>query len=87
MASMICDATVDHRNQSCAIFRVSETNINVYTKNRLTDEQMQDLYWVCSLMTKTGLTLKDLFKDTISSNDARNLMHYTSKDKSKEKIK
>ena len=52
MATMIYDSEVDAFHQSCVIMRTSDTNIDVYTRNRLTDDQMNDLYWICSFMTK-----------------------------------
>ena len=42
--------------------RETENKIILNTVKRLSDEQMQDLYWVVLLMEKTGLSLKEILK-------------------------
>lgn len=43
--------------------REGKNKIIVSTNNPLSDDQMQDLYWVILAMEKTGKRLKELFKE------------------------
>jgi len=52
-------------NTTCQVSEVSvrrdgENKIVIFTRTPLTDDQMQDLYWLSYAMEKTGKTMKDL---------------------------
>lgn len=51
-------------NGVCGVLLRRETSnkICVATTEPLTDEQMQDLYWIVSLMHRTKLPLKEIMK-------------------------
>ena len=42
--------------------REGKNKIIVSTNNPLSDDQMQDLYWIILAMEKTGARLKDLYE-------------------------
>ena len=45
------------------LVREGRHKIQITTEQPLSDDQMQDLYWVTLAMHKTGKRLKDLFKN------------------------
>lgn len=65
------------------IRRDGMTKLVVSTSNALTDDQMEDLYWIVLLMNKTGMSLKELRKEGIIWNDILRKMKEEEVEKSK----
>lgn len=70
MIAGMFDPSVDMLHQDCMIVRTSQSNVSVYTKNPLTDEQMQDLYWLIAAMTRNNKRLKDFFPSDPIANES-----------------
>ena len=67
MATMICEASSASFDKKCVMMRTSANSISISTKDPINDKQMEDLYWICSLMINTGMNLKDIMTNAKSN--------------------
>lgn len=50
------------KSNGCLAIRDSFNTIKIQTNNALNDTQMKELFFIAEGMSKTGLTLKDIFE-------------------------